>query len=52
MNPLLIILIFLGGALLWFLLSFLFRPTGKFSWKIWDDAKKAMFDEEKESEEK
>lgn len=51
MNPVLIILTIIGGALLWLLCSFLFRPIGKISKKLVDDAKDAMF-EEKENEEK
>lgn len=52
MNPLLIILILLGGALLWLLLSFLFRPIGKIGAKLIDDAKSAMSDENEENKEK
>ena len=52
MNPLLIILILLGGALLWLLCSFLFRPIGKIGAKLIDDAKSAMSDENEENEEK
>lgn len=50
MNPVLIILIFIGGGLLWLLCSFLYRPIGKVFKKLWDDAKGSMFDEEKENE--
>lgn len=53
MNPVLVVLILIGGRLLWLLCSFLFRPIGKISKKLVDDAKDAMFDEEeKENEEK
>lgn len=53
MNPVLVVLILIGGGLLWLLCSFLFRPIGKISKKLVDDAKDAMFDEEeKENEEK
>lgn len=52
MNPVLVILILLAGALIWLLASFLFRPIGKISDKLVDDAKKAMFEEEKEKEDK
>lgn len=57
MNPLLIILIFIGGGLLWLLCSFLFKPLGKIFKKLFDDAKEAMSEEtetknEKESVEK
>lgn len=53
MNPVLVVLIFIGGGLLWLICSFLFQPIGKISKKLVDDAKDAMLDEEeKESEEK
>lgn len=53
MNPVLVVLILVGGGLLWLLCSFLFRPIGKISKKLVDDAKDAMLDEEeKENEEK
>lgn len=48
MNPILVILILIGGGLLWLLCSFLFRPIGKLSKKLLDDAKESMFEEEKE----
>ena len=38
MNPAFIILVFLGAVVLWFLLSFAFRPIGKFIYRIWKDA--------------
>lgn len=52
MNPVLIILILLGGALLWLLCSFLYRPIGKFFKKLIDDATEAMSEENKNNEEK
>ena len=45
MNPLLIILIFLGGGLLWLLLAFSYRAIGGFFKKLVDDAKEAMSNE-------
>lgn len=48
MNPVLILLILLGAGLLWFLLSFSFGAFGKFTNKMKDNAKNAMFEEEKE----
>lgn len=50
MNPVLIILILIGGGLLWLLCSFLYRPIGELFKKLWDDAKNSMFDEEKGDE--
>lgn len=52
MNPILIILILLGGALLWLLCSFLYRPIGKFFSRLITDAQEAMSDENKNNEEK
>lgn len=36
------ILVLLGLVLLWFLLSFLFKPLGKFFSRLWSDAMDAM----------
>lgn len=47
MNPLLIILIFLGGVLLWLLSAFAYRAIGGLFKKLFDDAKEAMSDENK-----
>lgn len=47
MNPVLIILILIGGGLLWLLCSFTYRPIGKLFKKLWDDAKGSMFDEDR-----
>lgn len=53
MNPVLIILIFLGGGILWLLLSLLYRPIGKVFNKLLNDAGDAMFeDKENDKEEK
>lgn len=38
MNPAFIILIILAAVALWFLLSFVFYPLGKFIYRIWRDA--------------
>lgn len=47
MNPVFWLLILSGAALLWLLLSFLFRPLGRVSKRLVDDAKHEMFEEEK-----
>lgn len=52
MNPILIILIFIGAIILWLLLAGVFGFVGKISYKIFDDAKNAMFEEEKDDNEK
>ena len=49
MNPILIILIFLGGALLWLLCAFLYRPIGKIAKRLFEDAKESMKDDETEN---
>lgn len=47
--PVFILLIFLGGVLLWLLLSFAFVPLGRIAKRIWKDAKDAMNDYEHET---
>lgn len=51
MNPVFVILVLFGGALLWLLGSFLYRPIGKFFGRLIDDAEEAMFEKEKEKKE-
>lgn len=48
--PVFIFLIFLGGVLLWLLLSFIFVPLGKVAKRVWSDAKYAMNDYKNETE--
>lgn len=48
--PVFIFLIFLGGVLLWLLLSFIFVPLGKVAKRVWNDAKYAMNDYKNETE--
>lgn len=38
MNPAFFILVALGAVVLWFLLSFVFYPLGRFIYRIWKDA--------------
>lgn len=40
--PAFYLLVFLGIILLWFLLSFLFKPIGRFFHRLWKDAVDAM----------
>ena len=49
--PVFYILIFLAAALLWFLLSFMFKPLGKLGHRLWKDAKDAIDEEDKNKEE-
>lgn len=54
MNPAFLFLVVLGLVALWFLLSFAFRPIGRFICRIWKDAvdeiKKNDESEEKKDE--
>lgn len=52
MNPVFVILVILAALLLWFLLSFVFYPLGKFVFRIWEDAVDEMNREDKEKEKK
>ena len=40
--PVFVFLVFLGGILLWVLLSFVFIPLGKFVTRLLSDAKEAI----------
>ena len=50
MNPAFILLVLMGLITLWFLLSFAYRPLGALLRRIWDDAIKAMNEENKNEE--
>lgn len=52
MNPLLIILVLLLAVVLWFLLSFLFYPLGKFVTRIFKDAVDEINRKDKNNDEK
>lgn len=45
--PAFYILVILAVILLWFLLSFIFKPLGKLGYRLWKDAKDAMTEEDK-----
>ena len=38
MNPVFWLLIVIATIFLWFLLAFLYKPIGKFFYRIWKDA--------------
>lgn len=40
--PAFILLVFLGGILVWLLMSSAFVPLGRVAKQIWEDAKEAM----------
>ncbi len=45
MNPLLIILFFIGGGIVWVLCSFLFKPIGRFVKRIIEYVYKTIFED-------
>ena len=47
LNVVFYILLLLAVVFLWFLLAFLFKPTGKFFYKLWKDAVDEMSSEKK-----
>lgn len=51
MNPAFILLVLLGAVAVWFLLSFAFRPIGRFFYRIWKDAVDSIKKEEREEKE-
>ena len=52
MNPVFIFLVLIGLAAVWFLLSFSFKPIGRFFCRIWKDAADEINEKnENESEE-
>ena len=51
MNPVFFIGLFVIAALLWLLLSVLYKPIGAICKRLVDDAKRAMFEEEQKNKE-
>lgn len=51
MNPVFIFLVLVGAVILWFLLSALFYPFGKFLHRIWKDAADEINREENKDKE-
>ena len=52
MNPALLILIVLILVVLWFLLSFLYKPLGKLVHSVWKDAVDIINEDDEKSNEK
>ena len=52
MNPALLILIILILIILWFLLSFLYKPLGKLVHSIWKDAVDIINEDDEKSNKK
>lgn len=48
--PIFIFLTFVFAAVLWVLLSFAFKPLGRFVGRVWKDAKDAMDEEDPSNE--
>lgn len=48
MNPVFLLLVALGSVLLWFFLTFVFIPLGRFVLKKWDKTVEILNEEEKE----
>ena len=46
MHPVLLILIFAAGFLLWLLCAFMYRPTGEIFKRLFDNAKEEITKEE------
>lgn len=46
MNPVFMLLVILIAILLWFLMSFAFKPLGKLFYRLWKDAVDEMKDNE------
>ena len=51
MNPALLILVILVLIILWFLLSFLYKPLGKLVHSIWKDAVDIINENDEENKE-
>ena len=51
MNPFLLVLILIASVLLWFILSFLFQPLGKYFYGLYEDAINKIKKEEGDKEE-
>lgn len=48
MNPVFVFLVILAAVVVWFLLSFVFYPLGRFIYRIWKDAVDEINREESE----
>lgn len=51
MNPVFIFLVIIGAVIIWFLLSFIFYPLGKFIYRIFKDAVDEINREENDEKE-
>lgn len=52
MNPALWILVLLAAVLLWFIISFIFVPLGRFVLKRWDNVMEILDNDEQKEDEK
>ena len=46
MNPVFVLIVIVSAVILWFLLSFAFKPIGRLFYRIWKDAVDKMNDKE------
>lgn len=51
MNPVFVFLVSVGAVILWFFLSAIFYPLGRFLYRIWKDAVDEMEREDKKKDE-
>lgn len=52
MNPVLWILVLLAAVLLWFIISFIFVPLGRFVLRKWDNVMGILNNDEQKEDEK
>lgn len=52
MNPILILWALIGAFIIWLLASFLYRPIGRLFARLFNDAKREMFETNDEKENK
>ena len=52
MNPVLWILVLLAAVLLWFIISFIFVPLGRFVLRKWDNVMGLLNNDEQKEDEK
>ena len=50
MNPIFVFLVIVGSVFLWLLCSFLYRPIGRFCARLFNDAKREMFETDNETQ--
>lgn len=46
MNLVFYLIVIISFILLWFVLAFIFKPVGRFLFRLWDDVQKTMNEDE------